>query len=195
MKRRFLKHRFLLAVAIVAMNPNHAPAATYFFNTFFRDINSTAALSGTLEIPIGNYTIRNSGPSPFESVDLTLTVRAGSYKLTNALTGNIRGTGEFYIYATPTTLTFDTSIADGQNPATLVFSDNTDPVVEDLFAIGYDASPGFETAITHTGDVFTTINFPIVFAQVPEPSTFKIGAVLFLWYLGHRSSHKVVRPC
>src|SRR5208337_3197032 len=51
-----------------------------------------ATLIGTVDIPLGNYTIQNSSASPFSSVNLTLTVGGTPYTLDSVLTGIIIGT-------------------------------------------------------------------------------------------------------
>jgi hypothetical protein len=150
-------------------------ATTYNVNRSF----SGATLTGTLDIPVGNYTIQNAGLSPFTAVDLTLTVNATPYNLVNALTGTILGTGQFIIDATPTTLTFDTANADGVNPADLVFSDTTLPFDHNRYAIGYNGLPGFEIAFTNTGDTSSSfVAFPEVFGTVvPEPSSLALASL------------------
>jgi hypothetical protein len=92
-------------VLIVAMIASNAQATIYNVDRTFTDGLSTVRLIGTLDIPIGSYTIQNAGPSPFTGVDLTLTVNTTDYRLNYALTGVIHGTGEFFIDATATTLT------------------------------------------------------------------------------------------
>src|SRR6266446_1184759 len=104
-----------VVIAIALIISNSAQAAQYHVNRSFTDGSSSATLTGTLDIPMGSYTIQNSGPSPFTAVNLTLTVNGTPFTLTHALTGVIHGTGQFLISATPTTLTFNTANANGGN--------------------------------------------------------------------------------
>jgi hypothetical protein len=131
-----------------------------------------ASLTGTVEIPEGTYTIMNQGPSPFTSVDLTLTVDGTPYALSMAFTGMIKGTGQFLINATSTTLTFNTLNADGANWADLQFF--TDNIFSGIrYVTGHDGAPwDFETVSTPTGAESGPTTLPMIFGtSVPEPST------------------------
>jgi hypothetical protein len=139
-----------------------------------------------VDVPVGNYLIQNAGPSPFTSVNLTLTVNATAYNLHNALTDVIYGSGQFFIDATATTLTFSTANANGANPADLVFSDNLNPAANNRYGIGYNGSPGFEVAYTVAGNAQAGVTFPVVFGVVPEPATAQLAAGFLLLYLGRR---------
>ena len=167
----------VLAFATASIVTSSAKAIVYEVDRAF----STVTLIGTVELPLGNYVIQNSAPNPFTAVNLTLTVNATPYNLTNALTGTILGTGVFTIDATPTTLTF-TANGNGTNPADLVFSDNFDPLSFNRYAIGSNGSPMFETAITTSGVVSNnSLRFPTVFGNaIPEPSTITLCAVAVL---------------
>ena len=140
---------------------------------------STATLIGPLEIPMGNYIIQNQGPSPFTSVNLTLTVNGTPYAVNNVHTDLIYGTGAFTIDAGPIALIFDAS-GDGSNPADLVFSDS--PInIDNRYAIGANGDPGFEIGFTDAGSVVQTgLTFPLTFAVVPEPTTFALLGVVSL---------------
>jgi len=154
--------------ASAAILTSSAQATLYDVNRSF----GGATLTGTVEIPIGNYVIQNAGASPFTSVSLTLKVNATSYSLVNALTGVIYGSGQFLINATPTTLTFSTANADGSNPADLVFSDTIDPFSNNRYAIGSNGDPEFEVAYTDAGSALANPPFPTVFGTaIPEPGT------------------------
>jgi hypothetical protein len=163
-------------------------ATVYYVNRSFEAYpgGAVATLTGTLEIPLGNYTIQSSSASPFIDVNLTLTViwqGETSFHLVNAFTDNIYGTGQFLIDATSTALTFSTANADGGNPADLVFSDSS--IFGNRYVIGYDGSPGFEALYTNLGYFGAGVNFPTVFATaVPEPKTLLLlGAPLLLGFL------------
>lgn len=136
-----------------------------------------ASLAGTVEIPMGSYTIQNASPSPFTSVNLIFTVNGTPYFLNHCLTGDIHGTGEFFINATATSLTFSTANANGSNPADLDFSDNTVQEANNYYAIGSDTIAGFESGWTDAGNFAVGATFPTVFAIVPEPSGFALLAL------------------
>src|SRR5262245_22270021 len=108
----------LLSLSIVLWFSAAAQAIVYAVNRSFQ----TATLTGTVSIPAGNYVIQEQNPNPFTNVNLSLTVNAGSYNLVNALTDWIYNGGQFFINASPTTLTFSAS-GNGSGPADLVFSD------------------------------------------------------------------------
>jgi hypothetical protein len=145
--------------AVVLVAPSHAKGTQYNVNRLF----GNASLTGTVDVPIGNYTIMNETPNPFTAVDLTLTVNGTPFGLTHALTGLIRGTGQFFIEATSTTLTFSTANANGSNPADLIFSDNLDTQSINKYGIGYNGHPGFEVGDTAAGSVIVDAMFPAVF--------------------------------
>jgi hypothetical protein len=171
-----MKAKVLAAIAVAAMAASSAHAISptiYDVSRSFTDGTTVATLMGTVEIPLGSYTIQNMGASPFTTVNLTLTVNGTSYTVDNVLTGLINGTGQFFIDATPAALTFSTANADGSNPADLVFSDNpTDTQSNDRYVIGSNGNPAFEVAYTGAGSVGATPTFPTVFGtSVPEPAS------------------------
>jgi len=157
-----------------------AQANTYNVNRSWIDGVTSASLVGTVDVALGSYTITNGGASPFDGVNLTLSIGGTSYSLTQANTSLIFGTGQFFVDANASDLIFRTANADGYNPADLRFF-NTD-VNAYLYAIGSDALPGFETAIVGlVGGSFTraAVTFPVVFgtAAVPTPATVALLAL------------------
>jgi hypothetical protein len=159
-------------LVIVLWSPAAARAVVYNVNRSFRDIGTPAGtLTGTVTAPIGNYVVQNQSASPITNVNLTLNVGGASVNLTSVSTLFVRGSGQFLINATPTTLTFSTANANGSNPAdlTFLFSDfNTN-----FYGIGSDTLPMFEVGITNAGSASAKVTFPTVFgtADVPEPSS------------------------
>ena len=169
-----------LCFVITSMVSNSSQAEVYGVNRTFTEGITTASLVGTVNVPLGHYVIQNTAPNPFTAVNLTLTVNAGSYNLTHALTDIIQGTGQFTIDATATTLTFSAS-GNGSNPADLVFSDNTDASLNNRYVIGSNGNPAFEVAYTNTGQVLGDMSYPVVFGTlIPEPSSFILLAVAMI---------------
>jgi hypothetical protein len=164
----------VLGLAVATTLVPRAQATLYMVNRSFTEGSSIATLTGTLDIPNGNYTIQNSSASPFTAVNLTLTVNGTPYILASALTNLIYGTGQFFINATPTRLTFQTANGDSGDGADLTFSETTSPI-SPRYIIGYDGSPGFEAAYIvegGAGSVVASVTFPVVFGNaVPEPHT------------------------
>jgi PEP-CTERM motif len=137
----------------------------------FGTLNNT--LTGTIEIPEGNYSIMNGGPSPFTTFNLTLTVSGTSFSLPYVVTSAISGTGEFFIDATSTNLVFYTANSNATNPADLAFAVLPSANAPDRYAIGSDRDPAFEAVITSEGVGHAPVVFPVVFGittPVPEPS-------------------------
>ncbi|MCP5528531.1 MAG: hypothetical protein H7A47_17205 [Verrucomicrobiales bacterium] len=169
-----------------------AQAAVYTVNRSFTDGVDVASLTGTVEVPIGNYLIQNASVSPFTSVDLTLTVNGSPYSLTYALTDLIFGTAQFSIAATATQLVFDTANADGSNPADLVFADVADPFADNRYVIGTDGNPGFENAFGAGGvDVPVELTLPVVFGvAIPEPSAAGFAGVMLALFCGWQARRK-----
>ena len=176
-------HKTVFALLLILLwCPVSARAVVYNVNRSFTNGASTATLTGTLDSPIGHFVIQNAGPSPFTSVNLSLTTNATSYNLTNALTGIIQG-GQFIIDATPSTLTFNTNSV---GSADLVFSDQSDPYGNNRYVIGYDSIPGFQAAYTNNAAFYVAATLPTIFGTaVPEPSALfllGIGAISLLGY-------------
>jgi len=158
-----------IAASIVASS---LKAVTYEVDRSFTEGFSTATLTGTVDVPIGNYVIQNGSPNPFTDVNLTLTVNGTPYNLSVASTDLISGSGQFTIDATPSILTFNAA-GDIDNPADLVFHDNIPPIINNQYVIGSNGFPAFEVANTDAGTVGTRgVSFPAVFGlAIPEPSS------------------------
>jgi hypothetical protein len=163
----------LAVSAVISAGP--ALAATYTVNRVWTDLvrgTGSASLTGTVDLPLGNYTIMNGMPNPFTAINLTLTVNGTSFALALADTSLIYGTGQFLINANAATLIFDTNSPDGNNPADLIFATAS---TSDYYIIGSDNDPAFEIANTYVGRVQSEPDpvFPAVFGviAVPEPSS------------------------
>jgi hypothetical protein len=148
----------VLAALTIMMIAGSAQAITYQVNQSWG--GGTATLVGTVDVPLGTYTIMNGGAAPFTNVMLTLTVNGTSFTLDHADTSQIFGTGEFIIDATMTSLTFDTANSDSGNPADLNFYDS---INTNRYVLGSNGNPHFEGGITTAGEVFDDISFPFFF--------------------------------
>jgi hypothetical protein len=192
------KHCFLLAIIvtlIALVRPPNVTSAIYDVYRSFSDQDWTATLAGTVAIPEGNYTLMNRAPSPFTSVDLTLTMNGNSYPLHHASTDLIYGTGQFIVLASPTTLTFNTANADSTNPADLIFSYGADSQSPPRYGLGSDGNPNFEIAITDEISLLANPNFPLVFGVVPEPSTLSLFFIALGVAAIRKTRRSQVRRC
>jgi hypothetical protein len=120
----------LFAVALTAWTMTITPSTNAMFYDVSRSwsdgFGGTASLIGTVDVALGSYTIMNNVPNPFTIVSLTLIVNGGApVHLNQADTNTIFGTGQFLIFATASSLIFDTANANGSNPADLAFREAT----------------------------------------------------------------------
>ena len=174
------------ATSLAAMlTPVAATAVTFTVNRSWSGFGNNASLVGTVDVPVGSYTIQNGTPNPFTNVNLILTVNGNPFPVLNAAnTSLIWGTGQFLVNATSSTLTFNTANANGSNPADLAFVNSSTGLGGPLYGIGYDGAPGFEIAINTSPNVAASVAFSVTFGtvqqvqQVPEPaSLFGLGVL------------------
>ncbi|TRU94073.1 MAG: PEP-CTERM sorting domain-containing protein [Microcystis wesenbergii Mw_QC_B_20070930_S4] len=174
------------ATSLAAMlTPVAATAVTFTVNRSWSSGSDTASLVGTVDVPVGSYTIQNGTPNPFTNVNLILTVNGNPFPVLNAAnTSSISGTGQFLVNATSSTLTFNTANANGSNAANLAFVNSSTGFGGPLYGIGFDSTPGFEVAFGTTPGVLASVAFPVTFGtvqqvqQVPEPaSLFGLGVL------------------
>jgi len=174
------------ATSLAAMlTPVAATAVTFTVNRSWSESGNNASLVGTVDVPVGSYTIQNGTPNPFTNVNLILTVNGNPFPVLNAAdTSNISGTGQFLVNATSSTLTFNTANANGSNAANLAFVNSSTGFGGPLYGIGFDSTPGFEVAFGTTPGVLASVAFPVTFGtvqqvqQVPEPaSLFGLGVL------------------
>ncbi|CCI23125.1 exported hypothetical protein [Microcystis aeruginosa PCC 9809] len=104
------------ATSLAAMlTPVAATAVTFTVNRSWSQSGNNASLVGTVDVPIGSYTIDSTGtPNPFTNVNLTLTVNGNPFTLDTVVvipSGSIIGTGQFLVNATSSTLTFNTNVS------------------------------------------------------------------------------------
>jgi hypothetical protein len=174
------------ATSLAAMlTPVAATAVTFTVNRSWSESGNNASLVGTVDVPVGSYTIQNGTPNPFTNVNLILTVNGNPFPVLNAAnTSSISGTGQFLVNATSSTLTFNTANANGINPANLAFVNSSTGFGGPFYEIGFDDSPGFELAFGRSPNVLASVAFPVTFGtvqqvqQVPEPaSLFGLGVL------------------
>ncbi|NCS56215.1 MAG: PEP-CTERM sorting domain-containing protein [Microcystis aeruginosa G11-04] len=174
------------ATSLAAMlTPVAATAVTFTVNRSWSESGNNASLVGTVDVPVGSYTIQNGTPNPFTNVNLILTVNGNPFPVLNAAnTSLIWGTGQFLVNATSSTLTFNTANANGSNPADLVFVNSSAGLDGQKYVIGTDGNPGFETTINTSPGVTASVAFSVTFGtvqqvqQVPEPaSLFGLGVL------------------
>jgi hypothetical protein len=174
------------ATSLAAMlTPVAATAVTFTVNRSWSESGNNASLVGTVDVPVGSYTIQNGTPNPFTNVNLILTVNGNPFPVLNAAnTSSISGTGQFLVNATSSTLTFNTANANGINPANLAFVNSSTGFGGPFYEIGFDSNPGFEIAFVTSPIVVASVAFPVTFGtvqqvqQVPEPaSLFGLGVL------------------
>jgi hypothetical protein len=174
------------ATSLAAMlTPVAATAVTFTVNRSWSESGNNASLVGTVDVPVGSYTIQNGTPNPFTNVNLILTVNGNPFPVLNAAnTSSISGTGQFLVNATSSTLTFNTANANGINPANLAFVNSSTGFGGPFYGIGFDSTPGFEIAFGTSPIVVASVAFPVTFGtvqqvqQVPEPaSLFGLGVL------------------
>jgi hypothetical protein len=173
------------ATSLAAMlTPVAATAVTFTVNRSWSESGNNASLVGTVDVPVGSYTIQNGTPNPFTNVNLTLTVNSNPFTLNTADTSLVSGTGQFLVNATSSTLTFNTANADGTNPANLAFVNSSTGFGGPFYLIGTDGDPGFEIAINTSPNVAASVALSVTFGtvqqvqQVPEPaSLFGLGVL------------------
>ena len=173
------------ATSLAAMlTPVAATAVTFTVNRSWSQSGNNASLVGTVDVPIGSYTIQDGTPNPFTNVNLTLTVNSNPFTLNTADTSFIYGTGQFLVNATSSTLTFNTANANGGNPANLTFVNSFTGLSGPRYLIGSDGALGFEITIDTSPNVGAFLAFPVTFGtvqtaqQVPEPaSLFGLGVL------------------
>jgi len=177
----------LFAVALTAWTMTITPSANailyHVSRSWSDDSGVTAFLMGTVDVPLGSYTIMDQGPSPFTSVSLTMILNGRApFHLDHADTSLILG-GQFLIFATASSLIFD-AVTNGDNAADLAFEDATNV---DSYAIGSDLDPHFQAAIVENPFeivVDSRLSFPNVFGTARVPDTGSTLAMLSISLLG-----------
>ncbi len=181
------------ATSLAAMlTPVAAKAVTFTVNRSWSQSGNNASLVGTVDVPIGSYTINSTGtPNPFTNVNLTLTVNGNPFTLDAANTLLLSGTGQFLVNATSSTLTFNTNVS-SFDQATVRFQNSGNPFGNRWYEIGTFLDfftfqlVNFEGSIASPSftEVVASVSLPVTFGtaqtaqQVPEPaSLFGLGVL------------------
>ena len=181
------------ATSLAAMlTPVAAKAVTFTVNRSWSNGSDNASLVGTVDVPIGSYTINSTGtPNPFSNVNLILTVNSNTFTLDAANTSGVFGTGQFLVNATSSTLTFNTNVS-GFDRAKVRFQNSGNPLGNRLYEIGTFLDPFTSQLVNLEGstaspgftEVVASVSLPVTFGtaqtaqQVPEPaSLFGLGVL------------------
>ena len=101
-----------LAAMLTPVAAMAIPVVTTFnVNRSWSQGSDTASLVGTVDVPVGSYTIQNGTPNPFTNVNLTLTVNGNAVTL-NAVVAATAGPAQFLVDATSSVLTFNPDVSD-----------------------------------------------------------------------------------
>jgi hypothetical protein len=195
-----------LAAMLTPVAAMAIPAVTTFnVNRSWSSGSDTASLVGTVDVPLGSYTIQNGTPNPFTNVNLTLTVNGNAVTLNAVDVANTLTPAQFLVNATSSVLTFnaDTSGCSDICQSELQFIDSSQGLSGPLYRIGSSfLSLGSISSIEQglIRSPFTSVssspNFPVTFGtaqqqpatSVPEP-TATVG-LLGLGLLGVGSALK-----
>jgi hypothetical protein len=194
------------ATSLAAMlTPVAAMAVTFNVNRSWSQGSDTASLVGTVDVPLGSYTIQNGTPNPFTNVNLTLTVNGNAVTLNAVDINNTFAPAQFLVNATSSVLTFNADISGCSSDcsSSLEFINSSQgqangPIysiesVSDLGSISSEERGVIQSPFTI---VVSSTNFPVTFGtaqqqpptSVPEP-TATVG-LLGLGLLGVGSALK-----
>ena len=195
------RHFGLPIVRVVALfsliSVSSTNAITYDVSRMWTDIfgTGTATLTGTVDVPIGNYTITNGGLTPFTNINLILRAfenangvapfeNGAPIPLDHVDTSFVKGSGVFSINATSSTLIFGASISDIFSAADINFFNTPENTG---YTIGSDFAGEFEAGRGQTFGMIGFLQFPIVFGTAhttPVPETGSTVALLTPLLLG-----------
>jgi hypothetical protein len=159
-----------IAAATLALAPSANAVSYDVLRSWTDGIGGTGSLSGTVDIPLGDYSISTPDPSPFTNVNLTMILNGGSPIILNhASTSLIFGIAQFLISATATSLIFDTVGGGPSSPADLQFWNASETA---RYVIGSDGNPHFEAGFSLVGpSIVGSVTFPIVFGTATPTSS------------------------
>jgi hypothetical protein len=100
------------ATSLAAMlTPVAAMAVTFNVNRSWSSFGNNASLVGTVDVPVGSYTIQNGSPNPFTNVNLTLTINGNPVTLNAVALTNTSAPAQFLVNATSSVLTFNPDVS------------------------------------------------------------------------------------
>ena len=100
------------ATSLAAMlTPVAATAVTFTVNRSWSESGNNASLVGTVDVPVGSYTIQNGTPNPFTNVNLTLTLNGNAVTLNAVDLTDTLAPAQFLVNATSSVLTFNADIS------------------------------------------------------------------------------------
>ncbi|RPH89655.1 MAG: PEP-CTERM sorting domain-containing protein [Chroococcales cyanobacterium metabat2.561] len=194
-----------LAAMLTPVAAMAIPVVTTFnVNRSWSQGSDTASLVGTVDVPVGSYTIQNGTPNPFTNVNLTLTVNGNAVTLNAVDLTDTLAPAQFLVNATSSVLTFNADVSGCSSDcgSRLVFIDSS---------LGQSNGPFYRIGSRFLGPVISrevgviispftavesSLNFPVTFGtaqqqpptSVPEP-TATVG-LLGLGLLGVGSALK-----
>jgi hypothetical protein len=193
------------ATSLAAMlTPVAAMAVTFNVNRSWSQGSDTASLVGTVDVPLGSYTIQNGTPNPFTNVNLTLTVNGNAVTLNAVDINNTFAPAQFLVNATSSVLTFNADISGCSDDceSELEFINSSQGTSGPFYRIQsvsfFGVSESTERGVIQSPFtiVVSSTNFPVTFGtaqqqpptSVPEP-TATVG-LLGLGLLGVGSALK-----
>lgn len=194
-----------LAAMLTPVAAMAIPAVTTFnVNRSWSEGSDTASLVGTVDVPVGSYTIQNGTPNPFTNVNLTLTLNGNAVTLNAVDLTDTLAPAQFLVNATSSVLTFNADISGCSNDCVseLEFINSSQGTSGPFYRILLESSFGLvdrrEQGVIQSPftSVVSSTNFPVTFGtaqqqpptSVPEP-TATVG-LLGLGLLGVGSALK-----
>jgi hypothetical protein len=193
------------ATSLAAMlTPVAAMAVTFNVNRSWSQGSDTASLVGTVDVPVGSYTIQNGTPNPFTNVNLTLTLNGNAVTLNAVDLTDTLAPAQFLVNATSSVLTFNADISGCSDDceSELEFINSSQGTSGPFYRIQsvsfFGVSESTEQGVIRSPftNVVSSTNFPVTFGtaqqqpptSVPEP-TATVG-LLGLGLLGVGSALK-----
>jgi hypothetical protein len=194
-----------LAAMLTPVAAMAIPAVTTFnVNRSWSDASGTASLVGTVDVPVGSYTIQNGTPNPFTNVNLTLTLNGNAVTLNAVDLTDTLAPAQFLVNATSSVLTFNADISGCSDDceSELEFINSSQGTSGPFYRIQsvsfFGVSESTEQGVIRSPftNVVSSTNFPVTFGtaqqqpptSVPEP-TATVG-LLGLGLLGVGSALK-----
>ncbi|TRU86999.1 MAG: PEP-CTERM sorting domain-containing protein [Microcystis novacekii Mn_MB_F_20050700_S1] len=178
------------ATSLAAMlTPVAAMAVTFNVNRSWSEGTNNASLVGTVDVPVGSYTIQNGSPNPFTNVNLTLTINGNAVTLNAVNLTETSAPAQFLVNATSSVLTFNPDVSGCSFGAIcqsqLEFIDSSQGLsgpfyrIQSVFSLGFSQNEEYGVIRSPFTGVTSSINLPVTFGtaqqqpptSVPEPTT------------------------